>query len=373
MYALLGAATDIDQKYRKARDQIEQLKKQIEQRTSGQDASVLKTEASKRQREGGNFSKDDGSNGSGLFELNPRAAFRLRRKLPGHFGKIYALHWADNSEDIVSASQDGKLLVWNTTSTNKKVAIPLRSAWVMTCAYSPQLSYVASGGLDNLCSVFNIKDSVGWEVKQPHRELQQHEGYLSCCRFVDENQILTSSGDASCILWDIERQTPIRSFVEHNGDVESVAVWKEKSIFVSGSIDAMAKVWDYRTSMQAVANFKGHETDINSVAWFPDGNAFASGSDDSTVRLFDLKAHRQLNIYNGNEIYSTVTSVDFSKSGYYLLAGYDEEPFCLAWNTMTAEREAQLEHPTRASCLQTSPNGYSIATGCWDKILRIWA
>jgi len=125
--------------------------------------------------------------------------------------------------------------------------------------------------------------------------------------------------------------------------------------------------------MQAIANFKGHETDINSVAWFPDGNAFASGSDDSTVRLFDLKAHRQLNIYNGSEIYSTVTSVDFSKSGYYLLAGYDEEPFCLAWNTMTAEKENQLEHPTRASCLQAAPNGYSIATGCWDKILRIWA
>jgi len=332
---------------------------------------VLRTQATALQRQG-SYHRDDAQK-VGLFELHPKATFRLRRKLPGHFGKIYALHWALNSEDIVSASQDGKLLVWNTTSTNKKIAIPLRSAWVMTCAYSPQRRFVASGGLDNLCSVFNIKDSVGWEVKQPYRELQQHEGYLSCCRFVDDNQILTSSGDASCILWDIERQTPIRTFVEHNGDVESVAVWKEKSIFVSGSIDAMAKVWDYRTGNNAIANFKGHQTDINSVAWFPDGNAFASGSDDSTVRLFDLKAHRQLNCYGGNDIYSTVTSVDFSKSGYYLLAGYDEDPFCLAWNTMTAEKESQLEHPTRASCLQTAPNGYSIATGCWDKILRIWA
>ena len=174
MYALLGAATDIDQKYRKARDQIENLKRQIEEKTSGQDDSVLKTEAQRRQYEG-TYHKED-PQGSGLFALNPRASFRLRRKLPGHFGKIYALHWADNSEDIVSASQDGKLLVWNTTSTNKKIAIPLRSAWVMTCAYSPQRSFVASGGLDNLCSVFNINDSVGWEVKQPHRELQQHEG-----------------------------------------------------------------------------------------------------------------------------------------------------------------------------------------------------
>ena len=38
------------------------------------------------------------------------------------------------------------------------------------------MKFVASGGLDNLCSIFNIKDSVGWEAKQPYRELQQHEG-----------------------------------------------------------------------------------------------------------------------------------------------------------------------------------------------------
>ena len=27
------------------------------------------------------------------------------------------------------------------------------------------------------------------------RELPGHSGYLSCCRFLDDNQILTSSGD----------------------------------------------------------------------------------------------------------------------------------------------------------------------------------
>eukprot|EP00484_Ammonia_sp_Unknown_P026564 CAMPEP_0197031686 /NCGR_PEP_ID=MMETSP1384-20130603/10615_1 /TAXON_ID=29189 /ORGANISM="Ammonia sp." /LENGTH=363 /DNA_ID=CAMNT_0042461249 /DNA_START=95 /DNA_END=1186 /DNA_ORIENTATION=- len=363
MYALLGTNTDIDDKFREAQQQIQNLKQQIEQKTADLDDVVLANTASKSEQ-ANQIKADKG-----------RATFRLRRKLPGHFGKIYALHWASNSEDLVSASQDGKLLVWNVNSTNKKVAIPLRSAWVMTCAYSPNLTYVASGGLDNLCSVFNIKDSVGWEQSTPHRELQQHEGYLSCCRFVSENQIITSSGDASCILWDIERQTPIKTFVEHNGDVESVAVWQEKSIFVSGSIDATAKVWDYRagSGINAIATFKGHDTDINSVAWFPDGNAFASGSDDSSVRLFDLQAHRQLNVYRSNDIYSTVTSVDFTSSGYYLLAGYDEEPFCFAWNTMTAEKEVQLDHDQRVSCLQTSPNGYCVATGCWDKILRIWA
>jgi len=370
MYALLGAATDIDEKYHKARVSINNLKQQISKALPEQNKCVLHAETQSRNKDhrGGH-----NNSSSGVYTLDTKAAFRLRRRLTGHFGKIYALHWADESQNLVSASQDGKLLVWNVVSGNKKIAIPLRSAWVMTCAYSPGRQLVASGGLDNLCSVFNVKDSVGWEVKQPYRELQQHEGYLSCCRFIDNNQILTSSGDASCILWDIEKQNPIMTFNEHNGDVESVAINKDKNTFVSGSIDATAKTWDFRAGNSATGTFVGHQTDINSVAWFPDGNAFASGSDDSTVRLFDLRAHCQLNCYGGNEIYSTVTSVDFSSSGYYLMAGYDEEPYCLAWNTMTGHKESMLEHPTRASCLVTAPDGCSVATGCWDKTLRIWA
>ena len=177
MLALLGAAPDIDDKYHEARQQIEKLKEEIKRKTTGQDDTVLQTQSLIEKKENGIWSDmDPNPNKNGLYKLQPEAAFKLRRKLPGHFGKIYALHWASNNEDIVSASQDGKLLIWNTATTNKKIAIPLRSAWVMTCAYSPCRRYVASGGLDNLCTIFNVKDSIGWDVNQPYRELQRHEG-----------------------------------------------------------------------------------------------------------------------------------------------------------------------------------------------------
>ena len=58
------------------------------------------------------------------------------------------------SRNLVSASQDGKLIVWDSYSTNKVHAIPLRSSWVMTCAYAPSGSFVACGGLDNICSIY---------------------------------------------------------------------------------------------------------------------------------------------------------------------------------------------------------------------------
>ena len=39
--------------------------------------------------------------------------------LSGHLAKIYAMHWASDSRNLVSASQDGKLIVWDSYSTNK--------------------------------------------------------------------------------------------------------------------------------------------------------------------------------------------------------------------------------------------------------------
>lgn len=72
-------------------------------------------------------------------------------------------------------------------------AIPLRSSWVMTCAYAPSGNYVACGGLDNICSIYSLKTREG--NVRVSRELSGHNGYLSCCRFLDDNQIVTSSGD----------------------------------------------------------------------------------------------------------------------------------------------------------------------------------
>jgi guanine nucleotide-binding protein G(I)/G(S)/G(T) subunit beta-1 len=123
-----------------------------------------------------------------------RLAIRPRRSLRGHLAKIYAMHWATDNRHLVSASQDGKLIVWDAYTTNKvwylqhlalaggsqsycsvrtksclpcvtilvriviKVyAIPLRSSWVMTCAYAPSGNFVACGGLDNICSIYSLK------------------------------------------------------------------------------------------------------------------------------------------------------------------------------------------------------------------------
>lgn len=306
---------------------------------------------------------------AGNVEPIGRIGMRVRRTMRGHLAKIYSCHWASDSQHLVSASQDGKLIVWDAYTSNKVHAIPLRSSWVMTCAYSPSGNFVACGGLDNICSIYNLNTKEG--AVRVSRELPGHTGYLSCCRFINDRQIVTSSGDMTCALWDIERGQRIMEFKGHSGDVMSLSLGPSKQTFISGACDSFAKLWDMRDG-QCKQTFSGHESDINAVSFFPDGNAFGTGSDDASCRLFDIRADQEVNVYHHESIMCGITSVAFSLSGRLMFAGYDDFN-CNVWDVLKGERVGVLaQHENRVSCLGVSDDGMALCTGSWDSTLKIW-
>lgn len=304
---------------------------------------------------------------------------KTKRLLKGHFGKVYAIHWADKYEThnddhvLISASQDGKLIVWDGYTTNKLNVIPLRSSWVMTCAFEQTAGkFVACGGLDNLCSIY---DATQREAGRPVKELASHEGYLSSCQFFDEKNILTASGDSTIIYWDIETGDAKTHFADHGGDVMSISINpKDPNSFVSGSCDATAKIWDIRTG-NCVQTFAGHESDINEVSFLPNGFSFSSGSDDSTCRLFDTRCYSEINTFGSDRILCGITSVAVSKSGRLLFAGYDDYN-CYVWDTLSGKSQSvwQIQgHENRVSCVGVNKTGTAFCTGSWDTFLKIWA
>ncbi|KAF3840708.1 hypothetical protein F7725_006570 [Dissostichus mawsoni] len=209
-----------------------------------------------------------------------RIQMRTRRTLRGHLAKIYAMHWGTDSKLLVSASQDGKLIVWDSYTTNKT-----REGNVRVSRELP--GHTVSNSLPSLCP---------------------------------------------SALWDIETSQQTTVFSGHSGDVMSLSLSPDLRTFVSGACDASVKLWDIRDSM-CRQTFTGHESDINAICFFPNGSAFATGSDDATCRLFDLRADQELSLYCHDNIICGITSVAFSRSGRLLLAGvlagHDNRVSCL--------------------------------------------
>uniref|UniRef100_A0A4W4DT99 Guanine nucleotide binding protein (G protein), beta polypeptide 3b n=1 Tax=Electrophorus electricus TaxID=8005 RepID=A0A4W4DT99_ELEEL len=291
---------------------------------------------------------------------------KTRRTLKGHLAKIYALHWATDSRLMVSASQDGKLLIWDTHSGNKINAVPLKCSWVMTCGYSLSGNLVASGGLDNICTIYNMRTPVIKTVK----ELDAHTGYLSCVRFLSDSEVLTSSGDTTCILWDIESGKQKTVFLNHVGDCMCLALSSDMSTFISGACDSSAKLWDIRDG-KCKQTFQGHTSDINAI-YFPSGHAFVTGSDDCTCKTFDIRSDQEVLSYEDIQMNSGVTSVSLSVSGRLILAGYDNFN-CNIWDSLKGEKVGVLAgHDNRVSCTGVPLDGVCVCTGSWDSFLKIW-
>ncbi|XP_034042781.1 guanine nucleotide-binding protein subunit beta-5b [Thalassophryne amazonica] len=300
---------------------------------------------------------------------------KTRRVLKGHGNKVLCMDWCSDKRRLVSSSQDGKLILWDGFTLSKEHGITLPCTWVMACAYAPSGCAVACGGLDNKCSVYPLSLDKNESLATKKKSVAMHTNYLSGCIFANSDmQILTSSGDGTCALWDVESAQLLQSFHGHTADVLTLdlAPSETGNTFVSAGCDKKANVWDMRSG-QNIQSFDNHESDINCVKYYPSGDAFASASDDATCRLFDLRADREVAVYQKDSIIFGASSVDFSLSGRLLFSGYNDYTINI-WDVLKGNRVSILfGHENRVSKVRVSPDGTALCSASWDTTLRIWA
>ena len=65
------------------------------------------------------------------------------------------------------------------------------SIHILTTLYSPK----ACGGMDNMCTVYDLNNRDATGAAKIVRELAGYEGFLSSCRFLDDKRLITGSGD----------------------------------------------------------------------------------------------------------------------------------------------------------------------------------
>lgn len=330
--------------------------------------------------------------------------------LKGHNNKISDFKWSFDSKSILSCSQDGFLLIWDPATGMKLDVVELDSQWVLSCAYSPDSKLVASAGLTNNCTIYKINGDFD-EINFQQRIVSVFKGHscgVNCCDFINDNLILTGSGDMTCLCWDIKKGKKSGSYLDHFGDVLSLDINREsvtnnEYTFVSGASDGYARVWDSRSG-KCEQSFFVSNSDVTSVKYFKDGNSIVTGSDDGIIRLYDLRADCELskfqlarsqqpqqyqyspmgteyekrNSYNSSSSHNSaiensgITSIDFSASGRLMFACYSEQG-CLVWDTLKSELVGSLQgHSNRVCKVAAAPNGMGVATGSWDTTMRVW-
>lgn len=324
-----------------------------------------------------------------------------QRHMEGHHGKIYALQWASDSRHLLTAAQDGKLFLWDAHTAAKDVVFKLDSQFIMCCAINAPQRLVVCGGLDNIVSVFDVNEakkdalaaaknfSSGKDRKLEAKTavkttLQGHDGYVSCVKFVQDDQILSSSGDQTVIRWDLGAERKVQTYHGHLEDVSSVELVNEQ-VFVTGSVDNTVKVWDIRVDTPVMTLY-GHTAEVHTVTTTGglDG-MIASCSDnneDGSIRVWDYRAKAQLINFQSDAsttadaekksgLFVGSSALAFTKSGRGLVAGFNDGNVRVFDVLTGLTAQTLLSDKTkfgsaRISAVGVSPDGMAVAVASWQ-------
>lgn len=257
--------------------------------------------------------------------------------------KVSDSKWVDD-ENLLTFLQNGQIIMWN-VATREKAYFLYKKTWFMAGAVAPDKRLLAAGGLDNVVTIYPLPDlatnydGIPDEADMKLKAMSKHTASISAIRFLDQDTVISASGDDSLMVWDISKDMGVQKQPEQTlyghgllhekktGDVNAVDTKAScNKTFISASSDGLAKLWDLRVDPAtnfAVRTFYGGATGglsaINEVKYMPDGNSFITAQDDGKCNLFDVRMGALLATYQQGE--TGLISCETSRSGRYIFTG----------------------------------------------------
>eukprot|EP00096_Caligus_rogercresseyi_P012108 TRINITY_DN4986_c0_g1_i1.p1 TRINITY_DN4986_c0_g1~~TRINITY_DN4986_c0_g1_i1.p1 ORF type:complete len:346 (-),score=109.02 TRINITY_DN4986_c0_g1_i1:231-1268(-) len=303
----------------------------------------------------------------------PKIKPACKKSLKGHINKVTCIHFSGDSRHLVSGSLDGKLIVWDCWTSNKTMIIPLRSAWVMTSSFAPSGNFVGCGGMDNMLTIYDINNRDASGLAKVMYEFMGYEGFLSSCKFINDERVVTGSGDMKIMEWDLTTGKKKQDIDGHNGDIAGLSLKpQDNEVFVTSSVDRTCRIWDLRTS-SCQQIFWGHEADVNSVYFHPSGNNFVTCSEDKTSRLWDIRSDQEIAVYKPPTPNSNFTCAATTVSGRILVCSSDDSSIHM-WDLISKAHIGNLcGHENRITQISVAPSGLGLASSSWDNSVKCWA
>ncbi|KAG2051836.1 WD40 repeat-like protein [Suillus hirtellus] len=203
----------------------------------------------------------------------------------------------------------------------------------------------------------------------PIRTFEDHEDDINAVAvFPDEQQMITGSGDKTLRLWDLETGVVLKKMEGHRSKVSALAVSRNGQIIASGDVGGEVIAWHGETGESITQPIKAHSSYINSVDFSPNGMVLATGSWDKTVKFWSTKTWQMQG--DPIECGSLVYRVRYSPSGELLaIATYSNIQI---YNPGTRERVASLTG--RNLSLTWTPDGTHLLSGGNgdDPTIREW-
>jgi periodic tryptophan protein 2 len=178
------------------------------------------------------------------------------------------------------------------------------------------------------------------------------------------------ASEGQLIVWEWRSESFILKQQGHLQPMRSLAYSPDGQILATGSSDGKIKLWT--EAGLCFVTFTEHTAAITAVEFSRNGKVLISASSDGTIRAYDLLRYRNFRIM------TTPTPVQFyslavDPSGEIIAAGTLDTHEIYLWSLQTGQLlEVLAGHTGPISALVFDPIGHRLASGSWDRTVRLW-
>lgn len=314
-----------------------------------------------------------GGQRNGVVYLWERSGKQLKTWV-AHGSDVTAISFSRDGQKLATAGKDGLARVWSVSGNKLAELKNAKIHKMLGVSFSPDGKLVATASDDNRARIWTVN---GQEVTR----LEGHQYPVTVINFSPDGQtVATGSDDGSVKLWDIKGQK-LQEFVGHRGVVWSASFSPDGKRLVSTGRDEFVRLWNLADKPVQRLELAGFQDDVNAIAFSPDGKAIAGAGNEGVMRLWDASG-KELKVWK-EAIYQNhnVQDIGFSPNGKFIVAG---GLFSIArvWNLSGSLTEPQAKlkgmegsqdgHQGNIASVAVSPDSQLIATGSYDKTMRIW-
>ncbi len=211
---------------------------------------------------------------------------KVVKLLKHHSKPIFDIKSAGSKNELLVASEDGSVSIWNLNDLELLHKINVSTDTVRCIALSPDEKQVVFGCRDNDLRVYDLVDYAYITA------LRGHTMAIFSAQYAPSGDyIVSGSRDAQLKIWDAHTYKLLQFIPAHMFAINHIAFHPSLPYFATASMDKSIKIWgsdDFKLYkvISREKGYPGHILSVNKLAW--DGNHLISVSDDKNIIIWDI-------------------------------------------------------------------------------------
>jgi eukaryotic-like serine/threonine-protein kinase len=313
-----------------------------------------------------------------LYVLDEEGRVQFPLKGPAGSDTDQVVVSADGSRLAACWSRDGSwlLTVYDADTGIAQATSQRDIGETLDLAFSPDAKHVATGGEDGVTRLWDTKTGAMTAECRGHLRKVFDLAFRP-----DGLRLATASADGTVRQWDSVNGREVEpSYDRHTGEVRTATYSPDGQWIASGGTDRTIRVWR-AANRQDLGVFQGHVGDVSDLVFTNAGRGLASvghslrhsfpEQGDGTVRVWDLERHGAASVLRGHTSY--VYPVAYSPDGQWIASGSWDKTIRV-WDAFTGESCAILPQPGFVRAMAFSPDSAWLVSGChMDESVHIWS